>query len=176
MARGYGGRYQGRVVDDQDPLSEHRLRVMVPEVWGDNAESWAKPSLPPGSTAIPAVGDYVWVTFETGDSDLPIWEHADPPDPDAELHPDDEPAPDTRPRDSYVGRYRAFVVDDMDPLEEHRLNVKVPEVMGDESAAWAKAGPGMVVGDPVVTPAIGSEVWIEFENGSLEYPTWVGVV
>jgi hypothetical protein len=31
MASGFGGRYQGSVVDDADPLGEHRLRAIVPE-------------------------------------------------------------------------------------------------------------------------------------------------
>jgi hypothetical protein len=28
MASGFGGRYQGSVVDDADPIGEHRLRVI----------------------------------------------------------------------------------------------------------------------------------------------------
>lgn len=47
MASGFGGRYQGSVVDDADPIGEHRLRVIVPEVWGTEAGAWAVPSLPP---------------------------------------------------------------------------------------------------------------------------------
>lgn len=62
MASGFGGRYQGSVVDDADPIGEHRLRVIVPEVWGTEAGAWAVPSLPPGGAATPAVGDLVWVT------------------------------------------------------------------------------------------------------------------
>jgi Type VI secretion system/phage-baseplate injector OB domain len=62
------------VVDDADPTGEHRLRVIVPEVWGTEAGAWAVPSLPPGGAATPAVGDLVWVTFEGGSekSDGPI--------------------------------------------------------------------------------------------------------
>ena len=74
MASGFGGRYQGSVVDDADPIGEHRLRVIVPEVWGTEAGAWAAPSLPPGGAATPAVGDLVWVTFEGGDTDYPIWD------------------------------------------------------------------------------------------------------
>jgi len=43
MASGFGGRYQGSVVDDADPIGEHRLRVIVPEVWGTEAGAWAVP-------------------------------------------------------------------------------------------------------------------------------------
>ena len=69
MASGFGGRYQGSVVDDAYPIGEHRLLVIVPEVWGTEAGAWAVPSLPPGGAATPAVGDLVWVTFEGGDTD-----------------------------------------------------------------------------------------------------------
>jgi hypothetical protein len=31
---------------------------------------------PPGGAATPAVGDLVWVTFEGGDTDYPIWNPA----------------------------------------------------------------------------------------------------
>lgn len=129
MASGFGGRYQGSVVDDADPIGEHRLLVIVPEVWGTEAGAWAVPSLPPGGAGTPAVGDLVWVTFEGGDTDYPIWDAGAAPDPDAV------------PADGHVGRYRALVADNVDPMEEHRLNVKIPEVLGDDSTAWAKAAP-----------------------------------
>jgi len=32
MASGFGGTYHDSVVDDADPIGEHRLRVIVPEV------------------------------------------------------------------------------------------------------------------------------------------------
>ena len=94
------------MVDDADPIGEHRLRVIVPEVWGTEAGAWAVPSLPPGGAATPAVGDLVWVTFEGGDTDYPIWDAGAAPDPDAV------------PADGHVGRYRALVADNVDPMEE----------------------------------------------------------
>jgi hypothetical protein len=57
------------VVDDADPIGKHRLRLIVAEVWGGTeAGAWAVPSLPPSGAATPAVGDLVWVTFETSGS------------------------------------------------------------------------------------------------------------
>ncbi len=162
MASDFGGRYQGSVVDDADPIGEHRLLVIVPEVWGTEAGAWAVPSLPPGGAATPAVGDLVWVTFEGGDTDYPIWDAGAAPDPDAV------------PADGHVGRYRALVADNIDPMEEHRLNVKIPEVLGDDTTAWAKAAPDLAAAESAV-PDIGTEVWIEFESGDPNYPIWVGV-
>jgi hypothetical protein len=40
---------------------------------GTEAGAWALPCLPPGGAATPAIGDLVWVTFEGGDTDYPIW-------------------------------------------------------------------------------------------------------
>lgn len=39
MASGFGGSYHRSVVDDADPIGEHRLRVIVPEVWGTEARA-----------------------------------------------------------------------------------------------------------------------------------------
>jgi hypothetical protein len=96
---------------------------------GTEAGAWAVPSLPPGGAATPAVGDLVWVTFEGGDTDYPIWDAGAAPDPDAV------------PADGHVGRYRALVADNVDPMEEHRLNVKIPEVLGDDTTAWGEGRP-----------------------------------
>ncbi len=145
MASGFGGRgrYQGSVVDDADPIGEHRLRVIVPRCGAPRrGRGRFPPSLPPGGAATPAVGDLVRLTFEGGDTDYPIWDAGAAPDPDA------------APADGQVGRYRALVADNFDPMEEHRLNVKIPEVLGDDTTAWAKAAPDSAV--PRSAPRSGS--------------------
>jgi uncharacterized protein involved in type VI secretion and phage assembly len=163
MAKGFGGRYQGRVVDDADPIGEDRLRVIVPDVWGTEAGPWAVPCLPPGGAATtPALGDLVWITFERGDTDYPIWDAGAAPGPAAV------------PAGGYVGRYRALVVDNVDPMEEHRLDVRTPEVLGEDTTAWATAAPDLAVAGSAV-PDIGTEVWVEFESGDANCPIWVGV-
>lgn len=56
-------------------------------------------------------------------------------------------------------------------MEEHRLNVKIPEVQGDDTTAWATAAPDLAAAESAV-PGIGTEVWIEFESGDPNYPIW----
>lgn len=77
---------------------------------------------------------------------------------------------------TYYGKYRASVLDNIDPLQIGRLLVQVPDVSGALPSTWAlPCLPfcGMQSGLSVV-PAIGSGVWVEFEQGNVDYPIWVG--
>ncbi len=77
-AEQFFGKYRGSVSDNIDPLMRGRLRVEVPDVGGSLFSSWAMPCLPVAGTnmgmfAVPPVGASVWVEFERGDPDYPIW-------------------------------------------------------------------------------------------------------
>ncbi|HEX2084700.1 MAG TPA: phage baseplate assembly protein V [Solirubrobacteraceae bacterium] len=78
----------------------------------------------------------------------------------------------------FYGKFRGLVVDNADPERLGRLRVRVPSVLGrDVVTGWAlpcapyggDAGQGLLF-----VPEIGSGVWIEFEEGDLEFPIWVG--
>jgi uncharacterized protein involved in type VI secretion and phage assembly len=75
----YYGKYRGFVTDNNDPEKLGRLRLMVPSVLGEAQTGWALPSLPFGGLAdqgffvIPEVDAQVWVEFEAGNVDQPIW-------------------------------------------------------------------------------------------------------
>lgn len=72
----FWGKYRGTVVDNVDPADVARVRVKVPEVLGDGVNVWALPSLSDarrGNHVPPPVGANVWVEFEGGDPDRPIW-------------------------------------------------------------------------------------------------------
>jgi len=78
VADGFLGKFRGKVIDNRDPLRQGRLRVEVPEVLGDGTMSWAMPCVPyagpgVGLLAFPPVGANVWVEFEAGMADRPIW-------------------------------------------------------------------------------------------------------
>lgn len=66
------GKYRGRVESVIDPMGLMRIRVTVPAVL-DEAAVWATPCVPVGYLGVPAVGSGVWVEFEGGDTDYPIW-------------------------------------------------------------------------------------------------------
>jgi uncharacterized protein involved in type VI secretion and phage assembly len=72
------GKYRGKVVNNVDANQLGRIQVSVPAVLGEGQSSWAMPCTPyagsgVGLFAIPPTGANVWVEFEGGDSDYPIW-------------------------------------------------------------------------------------------------------
>jgi uncharacterized protein involved in type VI secretion and phage assembly len=55
-----------------------RLQVMVPDVSNVMLSSWAMPCVPvaginTGMLSIPLIGAGVWIEFEQGDPDYPVW-------------------------------------------------------------------------------------------------------
>jgi uncharacterized protein involved in type VI secretion and phage assembly len=76
--RTYFGKYRGRVFNNEDPKLCGRIQVQVPDITGLNVSNWAMPCLPftglqSGLYLVPPVGAGVWVEFEQGDIDHPIW-------------------------------------------------------------------------------------------------------
>lgn len=71
------GKYRGQVLDNIDPLMLGRVMAEVPAVPG-MLLNWAMPSTPyagpgVGFYAIPPIGANIWVEFEGGNPDYPIW-------------------------------------------------------------------------------------------------------
>ena len=79
-------------------------------------------------------------------------------------------------RGSYFGKYKAIVINNIDPLFIGRLQVIAPDVASLAPTTWAMpcvpvAGINMGMFSP---PLIGSGVWVEFERGDSSKPIWVG--
>jgi len=73
------GKYRGIVTDNRDPNMLGQVRARVPDVWKDGeVTGWAKPCVPyagdgVGLFLIPPVGASVWIEFERGETESPIW-------------------------------------------------------------------------------------------------------
>jgi uncharacterized protein involved in type VI secretion and phage assembly len=80
-AHQFFGKYRGLVTDTDDPKNLGRLRAKVQEVLGDTDTGWALPVAPyaaknEGFYAIPPVNAGVWIEFEAGDVERPLWSGA----------------------------------------------------------------------------------------------------
>lgn len=72
------GKYRGVVINNIDPMQIGRIQAMVPDVSAALPTSWAMPCVPVGGIqmgifAVPLLGAGVWIEFEQGDPDYPIW-------------------------------------------------------------------------------------------------------
>lgn len=75
----YDSIYRGLVTTTKDPKKRGRIKVLCPEVLGDEAESaWCEPCVPVaydtgGDFCIPKVDEAVWVMFTNGDCNSPVY-------------------------------------------------------------------------------------------------------
>ena len=77
----YFGKYRGTVLQNIDPEQKGRLLLDVPDVitllpttWAEPCVPLAGPTGPPmGVYMVPPIGAGVWVEFEHGNPNLPIW-------------------------------------------------------------------------------------------------------
>jgi hypothetical protein len=72
------GKYRGTVLNNVDPMLMGRIQAFVPDVAAVLPSSWCLPCVPIGGVQsgvymVPAVGSGVWIEFEQGDPDYPIW-------------------------------------------------------------------------------------------------------
>jgi uncharacterized protein involved in type VI secretion and phage assembly len=74
----YFGKYRGTVANNVDPMQMGRIQAIVPDVTALLPTSWALPCVPmagpqAGQFIVPPVGAAVWIEFEQGNPDYPIW-------------------------------------------------------------------------------------------------------
>ena len=72
------GKYRGTVANNVDPMQMGRIQAIVPDATGAIPTSWALPCLPMTGTqagvfTVPPIGAAVWIEFEQGNTDYPIW-------------------------------------------------------------------------------------------------------
>jgi len=86
---------------------------------------------------------------------------------------------DTDEMNRFYGKFRATVVQNIDPEMRGRIMCIVPDVLGSVPSSWCEAcaplagptGPPMGV---YMVPPIGAGVWVEFEQGDPGSPIWTG--
>jgi uncharacterized protein involved in type VI secretion and phage assembly len=74
----YLGKYRGTVFNNVDPERRGRIQALVSDVYGTAPSTFAMPCFPVAGTqmghfVVPPVGAGVWIEFEQGDKDHPIW-------------------------------------------------------------------------------------------------------
>src|SRR5690349_18668520 len=74
----YYGKYRGTVVNNLDPENRGRIQATVSAVQGLIPITYALPCLPAagkgsGVFIVPEIGSGVWIEFEQGNPEYPIW-------------------------------------------------------------------------------------------------------
>lgn len=79
------GKYKGICTNNQDPEGLLRIKVKIPGLFDEEIEEWALPCITPATEYTddgnkrravqkpPEEGQGVWVEFEAGDENAPIW-------------------------------------------------------------------------------------------------------
>lgn len=78
MENKYYGKYRAIVKDINDPERRGRIRVECPSVLGTYLSAWCEPCIPyatdfAGDFYVPPINEAIWVEFEEGDPNKPIW-------------------------------------------------------------------------------------------------------
>lgn len=78
MSGSYFGKYRGKVVDTDDPDRRGRIKVQIAALFGEHLTDWALPCFPLASNqaglfGVPPAESWVWIEFEQGDPQFPIW-------------------------------------------------------------------------------------------------------
>jgi len=77
----YPGVYRATVLTNTDPELRGRLMLAIPDVLSFSPSTWAEPCTPlagptgppMGVYMVPPIGTGVWVMFEQGDANRPVW-------------------------------------------------------------------------------------------------------
>jgi uncharacterized protein involved in type VI secretion and phage assembly len=74
----YYGIYRGTVVNNIDPMLTGRILAIVPAVSVLIPTTWCDPCFPftgkqMGAFMMPQIGGSVWIMFQGGDPDYPVW-------------------------------------------------------------------------------------------------------
>lgn len=106
MAKMFPGVYRGIVTNIIDPMQMGRLQASVPAVANGGKALWALPltqiaNSQRGVWLTPAIGGAVWIEFEQGKADYPIWSN---------VLPGSSTAPSARNEESIPWQYAGITI------------------------------------------------------------------
>ena len=72
------GLYRAKVVQRDDDRQRGRIKVQIPSIMGEGKSQWVEACMNTaydngGDIAIPKIGDTVWIAFEEGDINRPVY-------------------------------------------------------------------------------------------------------
>lgn len=72
------GLYRAKVVQRDDDRQRGRIKVQIPSISGEGKSQWVEACMNTaydngGDIAIPKIGDTVWIAFEEGDINKPVY-------------------------------------------------------------------------------------------------------
>ena len=133
VERRFYGKYRGFVVDNDDPDQLGRLKVTVPSLLGkDVVTGWAFPCTPYGGSAdqgflfIPEKEAGVWIEFEEGDLEFPIWVGTfwSKPRGESELPSEDDKPPQSPPTRKMIKTKKGHTIELEDEDGEEKITIK----------------------------------------------------
>lgn len=65
--------YRAIVRNTKDPAKKGRIKVVIPSQSGKALSDWIWPVVTSGYIVTPKPGEQVWVLFENGDNEVPVW-------------------------------------------------------------------------------------------------------
>jgi hypothetical protein len=69
----YYGKYRGKVTENGDDKHQGTIKVTVPSVFGTDTVVQARACMPYAHFFVPPKDTHVWIEFEAGNPDLPLW-------------------------------------------------------------------------------------------------------
>ena len=78
--------------------------------------------------------------------------------------------------EKFFGKYRGVVINNVDPQQIGRIQIQVRNLPDGISPTWAMPCAPVNLPRKIggAIPKIGAGVWIEFEQGDLNHPIWIG--
>jgi hypothetical protein len=124
----FWGKYRGKVLDNVDPLFQGRIIAKVPSISG-SLLNWALPCTPyagpdVGFYAVPPIGADVWIEFEGGDPDYPVWVGCFW-GPEDILHVPEPVVPELK---VFKTAHTTIVINDLDEVGGAKISVNPPAV------------------------------------------------